>query len=174
MLPPQKPARLRQGGISLGKRSLPWPLQIHWRQPAFHKAHGCPGVQEQTFTAQAHRQGCSLQNDGQQDCPSLQSSSHLSEVHTHHRWASGRMHTERSPPLHHPTPSAGLGVQNGLPVITAPAGPQGRGRDPGFLLCLCSHSRIRREVELPLWAQKAGARIRPQRAQRQQTCHHST
>lgn len=123
MLPPQKPARLQQGGISLGKRSLPWPLQIHWRQPAFHRAHGCPGVQEQTFTAQAHRQGCSLQNDGQQDPPSLQSSSHLSEVHTHHRWASGRIHT-KSLPLHHPTPSAGLGVQNGLPVIMAPAGAQ--------------------------------------------------
>lgn len=109
MLPPQKPARLQQGGISLGKHSLPWPLQIHWRQPAFHKAHGCPGVQEQTFTAQAHRQGSSLQNNGQQDSPSLQSSSHLSEVHTHHRWASGRIHTKEAFLSTTPPPVQGRG-----------------------------------------------------------------
>ena len=142
MLPPQKPATLQQGGIlvsSLGKRSLPWPLQMHWRQPAFRKAHGRPGVQEQTFTAQARRQGCSIQNDGQKDPPSLQSSSHLRGTQCITvlitSWALGR-NTPKEAFLSTPHPQCRAGGPEWTPVIMAPAGAQGE-REGSWVPAVC-------------------------------------
>ena len=91
-----------------------------------------------------------------------------------HQLGIRKKHTKRRLSLHPSPPVQGWGSRMDFLSSWHPLVPRGRGRDPGFLLCVCSHSRINREVELPLWGQKAGARIRPQRAPRLHTHYRST
>lgn len=181
MLPPQKPARLQQGGIlvsSLGKCSLPWPLQTHWRQPAFRKVHGRPGVQNRRSRHRPTDKAALSRTMGRKTLhpfsPPPTSQRYTMHHCPDHQLGIGKKHTKRRLSFHPSPPVQGWGSRMDFLSSRHPLVPRGRGRDPGFLLCVCSHSRISREVELPLWGQKAGARIRPQRAPRLHTRYRST